>query len=75
MADYLTVSHVSQLSCLDISLNHLPAEPTAQASAPVPSKAGAGTLPLTAALLDVSSRGLSFATPGHRGGRSWGGGV
>jgi len=27
-------------------------------------------LPLTAALLKVSAAGLSFATPGHRGGRS-----
>ena len=26
--------------------------------------------PLTAALLKVSAAGLSFATPGHRGGRS-----
>ena len=28
------------------------------------------TTPLTAALLKVSAAGLSFATPGHRGGRS-----
>jgi hypothetical protein len=28
-------------------------------------------LPLTTALIDVSLRALSFATPGHRGGRSW----
>jgi|GEM_PF-4325158 len=28
-------------------------------------------LPLTTALIDVSLRTLSFATPGHRGGRSW----
>lgn len=27
-------------------------------------------MPLTAALLRVSAAGLSFATPGHRGGRS-----
>jgi hypothetical protein len=27
-------------------------------------------MPLTAALLKVSAAGLSFATPGHRGGRS-----
>ena len=28
-------------------------------------------VPLTAALLDVALHGVSFATPGHRGGRSW----
>ena len=28
-------------------------------------------LPLTTALIDVSLLALSFATPGHRGGRSW----
>jgi hypothetical protein len=28
-------------------------------------------LPLTAALLDASLLALSFATPGHRAGRSW----
>jgi hypothetical protein len=28
-------------------------------------------VPLTAALLDVRQQGLSFATPGHRGGRSY----
>ena len=28
-------------------------------------------LPLTAALLDVALHSVSFATPGHRGGRSW----
>lgn len=55
---------------LDLSPTLLPTAPTAQASTAVPFKAGAGTLPLTAALLEVSSRGLSFATPGHRGGRS-----
>jgi hypothetical protein len=27
-------------------------------------------MPLTQALLDVAARGVSFATPGHRGGRS-----
>lgn len=31
---------------------------------------GAGAAPLTAALLHVARHGLSFATPGHRGGRS-----
>ena len=32
---------------------------------------GAGSAaPLTAALLHVARHGLSFATPGHRGGRS-----
>jgi hypothetical protein len=30
----------------------------------------ARTAPLTAALLRVARNGLSFATPGHRGGRS-----
>jgi hypothetical protein len=29
-----------------------------------------GMAPLTAALLHVAHHGLSFATPGHRGGRS-----
>ncbi len=29
------------------------------------------TMPLTAALLDVAAGGISFATPGHRGGRSF----
>lgn len=28
-------------------------------------------LPLTAALIDLSLHAVSFATPGHRGGRSW----
>jgi len=32
--------------------------------------ADADLLPLTAALLEVSSRAVSFATPGHRAGRS-----
>lgn len=32
--------------------------------------AEAELLPLTAALLEVSSRAVSFATPGHRAGRS-----
>ncbi len=30
----------------------------------------ADTMPLTAALLTVAAKGLSFATPGHRCGRS-----
>ncbi len=55
---------------LDISLTLLPTAPTAQAPTAVPFKANARPLHLTAALLEVSSRGLSFATPGHRGGRS-----
>ena len=29
------------------------------------------TMPLTAALLSVAANGISFATPGHRGGRSF----
>jgi hypothetical protein len=31
---------------------------------------GSSAAPLTAALLRVARHGLSFATPGHRGGRS-----
>lgn len=31
---------------------------------------GSDAAPLTAALLHVARHGLSFATPGHRGGRS-----
>jgi hypothetical protein len=54
---------------LDRSASRLPTAPTDRAPAPVRSSDG-GTLPLTAALLEAASRGLSFATPGHRGGRS-----
>ena len=36
-----------------------------------PGESKINTMPLTAALLDVAAGGISFATPGHRGGRSF----
>lgn len=49
-----------------------PASDAVHAQAPRPDDrpSDAGVLPLTAALLDVALHGLSFATPGHRTGRS-----
>ncbi len=38
---------------------------------PTPGESKINTMPLTAALLDVAAGGISFATPGHRGGRSF----